>query len=111
VLDPKAHIRIGRQMKNQFTAIQRRRDCFLVEQIALNKPESLIRASIAEKSEPARGEIIVSHYIVPQREQSICQTATDEPGTTGYKTPQTKSRPITIISANAHSSIVARLYW
>jgi hypothetical protein len=97
VVGSETHIRIRGQMKNELAAIERRRQRLLVEQIPIHEPKPLIRASLVKKPESAGGEIIVTHHMVPQGEQSIRQSATDEPGTTGYKTPQIKLRSITIV--------------
>jgi hypothetical protein len=107
VLSPETDIRISSQMKHYIAASDGFSQDACVQQVALQKFESLIPASIVKECKPAGRKIVESGDLMAMRKQAVCEIAADKARASRYKAPQSNLQAVFDENERFHSSIAA----
>ena len=85
MLEAKAHIRVGRQMKNEIATGHRTGHCQQFETVAFHEFEPRIGHRCLKKFPLAGGKIVPANNVLAAGEQPVHEVAADESGRAGHE--------------------------
>ena len=83
MIEPEAHIRIGREVKDHVAASHRLRQSKGVEVISTHERVAGMRAGSRDERLLPRAKIVPRHHLLALREQAVCEIAADKSGCAG----------------------------